>query len=535
MPPLDTERQAKQLEVLNEIARLATLDLELRPLLQSIVEALAHKFGWEFVACVTLDHDRGIFVCEAVASVRPSVVEVGYSRALGSGVVGEVAATGRPILLDDVRVHPTYVETLPGVLSELCVPVRAGGAIIAVLNVESTCAAAFHDQLPLVETVADQVSSAITSARLYQEAKRRARLLEMVSEISKAALEAGELDNLLDRVVHYIHRRFRLEMTALVLLGPSGQDFELAALACDPPVEVERGRRWPVGSGIVGRALRTGQEQLVLDVRTDPEYIEVQPGVRCELVVPVRWRDRLLGVLDFESATADSFSPEVQLVFRTFADQLAGAIRLATTNRQLEAANRRLQETNEGLKVLTALDGLTGVANRRRFEEAFDLEWRRACRSDLPLAVVMIDIDHFKRFNDTYGHRRGDDCLKRVATALAGSLHRAGDLVARYGGEEFVVVLPGADEERAAAYAEVLRRGIEELAIPHRWGSPCGVVTVSLGVAGARPTAVDSAPALLDAADRALYRAKACGRNRVERSGASGPEPDPDASGSPAD
>ncbi len=517
MPLLAAERQARQLEVLNEIARLATLDLELRPLLQCIAEALAYKFGWEFVACVTLDHERDIFVCEAVATQRPSVVEVGYSRALGSGVVGEVAATGRPILLDDVRAHPNYVETLPGVLSELCVPVRAGGTVVAVLNVESTRLAAFHDQLPLLETVADQVSSAITSARLYQEAKRRARLLEMVSEISKAALEAGELDALLDRVVHYIHERFRLEMVVILLLGPGGQDYELAALACDPPIEVERGQRWPVGSGIVGRALRTGEEQHVPDVAADPDYAEMQPGVRSELVVPIRWRDQLLGVMDFESAQPDSFSPEVRIVFRTFADQLAGAIRLAAANRQLEDANRRLQEANDGLTLLTTLDGLTGVANRRRFEEILDVEWRRALRADQPLALVMIDIDHFKRYNDTQGHQRGDDCLKRVAAALAASLHRAGDLVARYGGEEFVVVLPGADEERAAAHAEVLRLGIEELAIPHPWSSAHGVVTVSLGVAATRPAAGGAAAALLEAADRALYAAKAGGRNRVAR------------------
>jgi diguanylate cyclase (GGDEF)-like protein len=514
---LATERQAKQLEVLNEIARLATLGLELGPLLQRIVESLVHKFGWEFVACVTLDHKRGIFVCEAVASERPTAVEVGYSRLLGTGVVGEVVATGRPMLLDDVRTHPTYIETMDGALSELCVPVRAAGSVVAALNLESTRLAAFHDQLPLLETVADQVSSAITSARLYQEARRRARLLEMVSEVSKAALEAGELDALLDRVVHYVQERFRLQLVAIVLLGESGQDYELAALACERPVEVERGRRWPVGSGIVGRGVRTGAEQLVLEVAADPGYVEVQPGVRAEFVVPIRWRDQLLGVMDLESASAESFSPETQMVCRTVADQLAGAIRLAAANRQLEEANRRLQEANVGLQVLSTQDGLTGVANRRRFEEVFDLEWRRACRAGLPLALVMIDIDHFKRYNDTQGHQRGDDCLRRVAAALGGSLHRAGDLVARYGGEEFVVVLPGTDEEHAAGYAEILRQGIEALAIPHPWASPSGVITVSLGVAAAHASDSSTPDALLAAADRALYSAKTGGRNRVER------------------
>ncbi|HEX9671003.1 MAG TPA: diguanylate cyclase, partial [Thermoanaerobaculia bacterium] len=180
---------------------------------------------------------------------------------------------------------------------------------------------------------------------------------------------------------------------------------------------------------------------------------------------------------------------------------------------------RRLQEANAGLQLLSALDGLTGIANRRRFEEVLDLEWRRASRAGLPLAIAMVDIDHFKRYNDAQGHQRGDDCLVRVAHALAGSLHRAGDFVARYGGEEFVVVLPGSDEEQAVAYAETLRRGIEALAIPHADSAPAGVVTVSAGVAAAVPEPGAPPAALVEAADRALYAAKRGGRNRVERAG----------------
>ena len=171
------------------------------------------------------------------------------------------------------------------------------------------------------------------------------------------------------------------------------------------------------------------------------------------------------------------------------------------------------------LEALSYADGLTGIANRRRFEEVLDLEWRRASRAGLPLAIAMVDIDHFKRYNDAQGHQRGDDCLVRVAHALAGSLHRAGDFVARYGGEEFVVVLPGSDEEQAVSYAETLRRGIEALAIPHAGSATADVVTVSVGVAAAVPEPGAPPAALVEAADRALYAAKRGGRNRVERAG----------------
>src|SRR6266576_6829718 len=203
--------QERRLETINEIARIATLDLELRPMMQRITDALAQKFGWEFVALVMVDADRTAFVCEAVTSTMPTDIHVGYSRPLGSGVVGTVAATEQPILLDDVRTFPGYVETMPGTASEICVPVRHGGKLVAVLNLESTRPAAFHDQLPLLTTVADQLAGAIANARLFGETRERARLMEMMSEVSRTALEANDLSELLDRIVRYVEEHFSVE------------------------------------------------------------------------------------------------------------------------------------------------------------------------------------------------------------------------------------------------------------------------------------------------------------------------------------
>ena len=517
VPSRRAARRSERLGVLNEIARIATLDLELRPMLQRITDALQRNYDWPFVACISVDLEHGVFVCEALSSLLPSDIQIGYTRPLGSGVVGEVAANGRPILLDDVRLAPNYVETLPGALSELCVPVRHAGRTVAILNLESTGLGEFHDQLPLLETVAEQLAGAIASAHLFEEVKRRARLLEVVAEVSRVALDAGELDLLLDRVAGYVHERFGLEFVALILIDEARREFELAAFACRGPLPVVRGKRWPVSSGLIGRAARTGEEQLVLDTGLDPDYVGIVPGVAAELVMPIRFRDQLLGLMDLESTSPQAFSAEDLLAFRTIAAQLAGAIHLAAVNRALEAANEHLQQANRHLERLSAIDGLTGIANRRRFEAAFDAEWRRAGRSGTPLSVVMVDLDHFKAFNDTYGHQGGDDCLRRVATVLARGLERAGDLVARYGGEEFIVILAAAGAAAAARTAEHLRAEVERLGIPHA-GSPSGVVTVSLGVATARRAQGRrgiSPEALLAAADRALYEAKRAGRNRV--------------------
>lgn len=351
MPARRPAERGNQLEILNEIVRIATLDLELRPMLQRITDALAQKFGWEFVACVTVDAARKRFVCEAVTSAQPTGIEPGYSRELGSGVVGEVAMLARPILLDEVRTAKNYVETMPGTRSELCVPVLHRGELVAILNLESTRPRAFHDQMPLAQTVADQIAGAIHSARLFQEVRK--------------------------------------------------------------------------------------------------------------------------------------------------------------ANRALAEANRRLEE-------LSRTDGLTGVANRRQFEDVFEREWRRAQRVKGPIALLMIDIDEFKKYNDRYGHQGGDECLQKVAAVLKASLTRASDVVARYGGEEFVAVLPGSDQRQAIATAERLRQRVEGLGIPHDAATSGNkIVTISVGVASLAPKEKDLQETLLSAADQALYGAKHGGRNRT--------------------
>lgn len=183
--------------------------------------------------------------------------------------------------------------------------------------------------------------------------------------------------------------------------------------------------------------------------------------------------------------------------------------------RMLEVRTQQLEQANQDLRRLSYLDGLTGVANRRHFEEALDLEWRRASRAGTPISLIMLDADFFKPFNDAYGHQRGDDCLKLIAGTIHNALNRPGDMVARYGGDEFMVLIPGADAEGAAEMAEAMRSRVEEMAITHE-GSPADrIVTISLGVVTAYPTRGFSSSDLIATADEALYQAKDKGRNRL--------------------
>ena len=689
---LDAAKELRHLAVLNDIARIASGDLELRPMLARVAEALHRHYGWEFVAFLSIDTLRDRFVCEAVHSVNATDTHVGYSRALGSGVVGEVAVTGKAIVHDDVREAKNYIETVPGTRSEICVPVRHHKRVIALLNIESTRLAAFHDQLPLLETVAEQVAGAIEGARMYEALMEHAVFSEVMSEVSSVALEPLALPDLLRQVVDYVTARFPINMAAILLLGESGQGFTTAVHAGgDPPkglgsaesgicwrcaqtgealfiedvttepdyvpgapgmqaefavpiryrggvlgvlnlestqaqsftpharqiftsiadqiagaiegarldgmlrdharamellsrlsrlaaegddlhhllrtvtdylcnelgmaavsillldedrtrfmvetmsgnlnLGIPGGGAWYITTGICGRCARTGQPQLVYADAGDPDYVVGHPDIQSEYVVPIRYQDRLLGVLNLESANRESFTTQVQTLCRNAADQLAGSInvaivnqRLVETNRVVEERTRELGETNEKLKRanlelhrISSYDALTGIPNRRRLDEVLAHEWRWAQRTGRPLSFLLADLDHFKALNDSQGHVRGDEYLRLVAQALADGLMRPADFVARYGGEEFAVVLPDLDGDQAQRYAESLRARVEALRLPHGASPVAPCMTLSVGAATIVATRDRQTLELVAAADAALYEAKNAGRNRVAR------------------
>ena len=182
-------------------------------------------------------------------------------------------------------------------------------------------------------------------------------------------------------------------------------------------------------------------------------------------------------------------------------------------------AETLLQEANKKLEQLVNLDGLTQLANRRCFDEYLEQEWQRLGREQLPLSLIMCDIDFFKNYNDTYGHVTGDDCLRKVSGVIKQSVRRPADLAARYGGEEFVLVLPNTDIEGAVSIAESIRHQLSDLAIPHEDSPVSQFVTLSLGVTCLTPK-IDSNPSvLLTAADYALYRAKELGRDQTYQIG----------------
>ncbi|RZI43252.1 diguanylate cyclase [Herbaspirillum sp. HC18] len=175
----------------------------------------------------------------------------------------------------------------------------------------------------------------------------------------------------------------------------------------------------------------------------------------------------------------------------------------------------KLRELAAELESQTLVDGLTGIANRRRFDLHLDDEFRRAKRNASPVSLIMIDVDYFKDYNDNYGHQHGDECLAQIAGALSSVLHRSRDLVARYGGEEFTVILPDTNEDGALQIAEAMRAEVEGLKVEHAYSGVANIVTISLGVSTLIPEQAVKTGSLIHAADRALYQAKRSGRNCV--------------------
>ncbi|MDF1613680.1 PleD family two-component system response regulator [Desulfurivibrio dismutans] len=175
-----------------------------------------------------------------------------------------------------------------------------------------------------------------------------------------------------------------------------------------------------------------------------------------------------------------------------------------------------LKRYQDFLQNMAMLDGLTGIANRRNFDQALEREWKRAQRHAQPLSLLMLDVDFFKPYNDNYGHAQGDECLRQLAQAMSAATTRPTDLTARYGGEEFVCLLPETDRKGALALGEKIRAAVADLNLPHAYSKAAEHITISVGAASLTPSADTTPEQLQKTADQALYRAKEQGRNRVE-------------------
>lgn len=353
------------------------------------------------------------------------------------------------------------------------------------------------------------------TARKRAEAfgKYRSAILEQLAK-------GAPLVAILEAIVRGIEQLHRPLICSILLLDSTGRHLHNGAAPSLPDFynSAIDGVEIGMGVGSCGTAAFTGERVVVADIASHPYWknfkeLAARAGLgACWSQPIISSTGQVLGTFALYHATAHT--PREDDI--TLIEQSAQLASIAIERRRIEEA---LIESHRKLASLSITDDLTQLANRRQFDLVLQNEYERHVRSGGMLTLIMLDIDHFKSYNDIYGHVSGDECLRRIAGVLAGTVARAADLAARYGGEEFACILPETCGAGAASVAETIRSGIQALAMPHQGSPPLNLVTASLGVLTTCCNSDGSVSDIVSRADALLYRAKASGRNTVAASG----------------
>lgn len=503
---LETERRQRHLaETLRDVAITLNSTLDLTEILERLLERLEQVIPYDSSAVMLVEEDhfrvmagRGFPNPEAIRQLRVPVAS--------NALFNETKRTARPLILSDAQADPrfqsfggtTYVRAWIGV------PLISRGEVIGHLTIDSRRPNAYSEaNAKMAAAFASYAVTAIENARLYTAEKLRARELGALHAATAALLTTLDLETLLDRILAAaIEAIPAAEKGTLLLLDCESEELQIRAARGynDPRV---RTFAFAKTSGYSAKAVREGRPLLIPDVRADAsiryegDLLEVRT-IQSAIVAPLLLGEQALGALSLDSTRREAFTEADLRLLVTFAATATAAIR----NAQLHAETQRLAR----------IDALTGLSNRRYFFELAEREVECARRYRRPLAVIMFDLDHFKRVNDTYGHAIGDQVLAHVAACGRRELRHV-DLIGRYGGEEFVALLLETEQDDAVRIAERLRQAVESATLETERGPVR--VTVSLGVASLDEEECPDLETLLLHADQALYTAKQVGGNQV--------------------
>jgi diguanylate cyclase (GGDEF)-like protein len=420
---------------------------------------------------------------------------------LGSGITGAAAKQKAPLYCPDVRKDARYVCSAKTTRSELAIPLMVRDEVVGVLDCQSGNLNHFDQEtIDLLTLFSTQASMALQNARLYQLERRRAQQLEVINAIARQTTAVLDLKELLLKVSSLIQQAFQVSHVSVLLREED--DLVLRAHHGSLTPRLLEGGRLPANAGLWGQALASGKTVIEDDVHTVPEYVGLYAETGSRICIPLVSFGQTLGVLVVDNAQLRTFRAGDVQSLESVADICATAIQNAYYV--------------ERVRQLAYIDGLTGIFNRRFFELRILEEIERSRRFESKMAVIMLDIDHFKRLNDELGHLLGDEVLRQVSSIFNQQLRKI-DVVCRYGGEEFAILLSQTNLEHALSVAEKLRRLVETWQFP---GVP-RPVTISAGAA-TFPDHGTTRDELVQAADAGLYAAKQAGRNRVSVAPAGG-------------
>jgi diguanylate cyclase (GGDEF)-like protein len=445
-----------------------------------------------------MDEDQGVLLIHSsYRGIHES--RRGQTLPRGQGVPHRVVATGQPCRVPDVALDPAYKQLAVGMRSELCVPLKVGDRVIGVINAESRRRAAFtQSDERLMMTFAGQLATAIEKIRLVEAEHKWVKSLEALRTTMTDISAELESDRLLQTIVE----------RAVVLVGGTGGQLglrhdkhdEIEIAVCHNMSQESVGKRLRLGEGVMGRVAKTCVPLIVPDYQTWEGRLNESPASpsRGVLAAPLLAGRHLVGVISISDVSPTRrFSGSDLRLLNMFAQQAAIAVENA----------RLFRETQH----LAITDPLTGLFNRRYFFDLAQREIDRAWRYKRQLAVLMLDLDHFKEVNDLYGHAAGDEVLRVVGSRLSDALRKT-DILGRYGGEEFAVVLPETAHAGATMVAEKLRKCIHERPIATSHALITMTASVGIGFLDDRCKGLDE---LIDRADQALYEAKRAGRDCV--------------------
>jgi diguanylate cyclase (GGDEF)-like protein len=468
-------------------AVLSTFDLD--EVLQQILTIARDYFHLQNVAILLRDKNELYVRCQVGWDEGHDKVRF----PIGTGITGTAAHQKRPVYAADVTKDARYIQSAKNTRSELAVPLMVRDDVVGVLDCQSENLNHFDSEtIDLLALFSTQASMALQNARLYSLERQRASQLEAINAIAQQMTAVLDLKELLSQVCMQIQHAFQLCHVSVLLKDE--EDLVLRASHGKLTGRAPEGDRLPEEIGLWQRALAAGKTLIENDVKaaSDP-CLYVETG--SSMCIPLVSFGQTLGVLVLDTARTGAFNATDTQPLESVADICATAIQNA--------------HYVERVKQLAYLDGLTGIFNRRFFELRIVEEIERAERFDTGMAVVMVDIDQFKRLNDEFGHLLGDEVLRQVSSIFHQQLRKI-DVLCRYGGEEFAILLCQTNAVHALGVAEKLRKSVEGWQFP---GVPRRV-TISAGTANysEHGTTRDD---LVKAADAGLYAAKQAGRNRV--------------------
>lgn len=471
-------------------AVLSTFDLD--EVLQRILAIARDYFHLPKAAILLLDDDKQHLYVRSQLGWDAGADSIRLS--LSQGITGAAATKKHPIYSPDVTRDTRYVCSAQSTRAELAIPLMVREEVVGVLDCQSDKVDYFDaEKIELLTLFSTHASIALENARLYSLERQRARQLEAINIIAQQSTAVMELEELLIRVCSVIQRAFQVSHVSLLLRDEG--DLVMRAhqgtlTPCFPP-----GGRFPATQDPWQQAISSNGTIMEKDLTSASESFRLFKESASRLSIPMVSFGQTLGVLTLHSSQMNAFRDSDLQSLESVADICANSIQNA--------------HYIERVKQLAYLDGLTGIFNRRFFELRIMEEIERARRYDTGMAVIMTDIDQFKRLNDEFGHLLGDEVLRQVSSIFHQQVRKI-DVVCRYGGEEFALLLTQTTADQAMAVAEKLRRMVEMWQFP---GVP-RTITISAGVA-AFPVHGRTRDDIVRAADSGLYAAKQNGRNRV--------------------